>query len=251
MAIDLQAIDYLVTSTVPNFSDWTPNQQASVLATEATLGSGGEVSFELIDAIGNGKSAAQYRKLTMTISGIDIASDTLANYISENRIQFRLDALYAINTSSEEMYESILCIINPIDITVVNENSIQIEKIIPTWNKAMQTGIVKIINNTESQIVVSNIISGSTNATLLRSADVSNEQAAQILNTILRSTDPQMFKFYRLSNILDGLGIVVPSGREIKFKPIREGNDVVEIQTNYREAMPCIYINEPIDITTD
>ena len=40
-------------------------------------------------------------------------------------------------------------------------------------------------------------------------------------------------------------------GLELKYKPIREGNRLVEIQTNFGPAMPIVYVAEAIDLSTN
>lgn len=242
MALDRKNIEFLQVNTLPSFSSWEiTTGGASVLADTATLPPQSTVAHSLNPDYNSGLSPSEYRKLTLTIN---TKPSIESNYTAFQQVRVNLHIVYGANTNSQVNEVDVEITLNEDDIIENTNNTYTLQRIINTNSKIMQTLIVTISNTGLNTVTVSD-------ARLQRSADINTEE---ILNELTQTRDqmnPKAFNFYiPVEDILNGLGVVVVSGAEYKYKPDRIGNLLNQIETNFSDPMPCVYLKKPIDLTT-
>ena len=243
MALDRKNIDFLVQNTVPSFASWNIVGGASVVADTATLPPNSSIAYELNANYNDALSSADYRRLTLTLYE---KPDLASNYKSIQQLSVDIHMLYAVNTSGETSEEDVLITMNEDDIIENVDGTYTVQRVFPTNRRALQACIVTICNTGINSVTIRD-------CRLQRSVDISTGQIQSFLSNLYEEKEPTGFKIYEPNsdNIIGGLGVIISSGLELKYKPIREGNRLVEIQTNFRPAMPIVYVAEAIDLSTN
>lgn len=243
MALDRKNIDFLVDNTLPPFSSWEVKEGgASVLVDTATLPPNSYVSHTLNAEFNNGLDSAEYRKLTITMTS---KPGLASNYTSIQQLLVKIHIVYSANTNSEIDETDYILVMSDDDLIYNDNDTFTLQRIIQTNSRALQFCNVSVINTGLNQIEVRDI-------RLQRSADINVGQMASYLKLQQTEMDPKSFNIYEpnMDNILDAIGIVINSGIEIKWKPIRQGNRLISIKTNFKEDMPVAYIPEYADMST-
>jgi hypothetical protein len=77
-------------------------------------------------------------------------------------------------------------------------------------------------------------------------------QLSTVINGLNSEKAIKSFKVYDKdsNNMITGLGAIIAKGLELKWKPVYEGNQVSQIDTNFQDPIPVVYVYEDIDLTT-
>lgn len=243
MALDRKNIDFLAVNTLPSFASWEIlNGGASVLVDTATLPPQSSVGHSLNREYNNGLDSSEYRKFTLTLSSKPSID---SNYTSFQQVNVNLHIVYAANTNSQINETDIEIVMNEDDIVENTNDTYTLQRIITTNSRAIQSLVITISNQGLNTITVSD-------ARLHRSADINTSEMLNQISQIKTEMTPRSFNIYEpnLDNIINGIGVVVESGVEYKYKPIRVGNRTSSVETNFCESMPVVYIPKEIDLST-
>lgn len=243
MALDRKNIDFLAVNTLPTLASWEIIEGgASVLVDTATLPPKSYIGHSLDPNFNDALSSAEYRRLTITLTS---RPNIDSNYTTFQQLLVKLNIIYAANTNSEINETPIDLVMNDDDIIENSDGTFTLQRIIKTNSRAIQSLTIIILNTALNTVEVRDV-------RLQRSADINVGQIQSQLKLMQDSMTPKSFKVYEpnLDNVLDGIGVVIKSGIELKYKPIRVGNRLSSIETNFQEPMPVVYVAEHIDLTT-
>lgn len=244
MALDRNNVDFLAVNTVPSFASWDILEGgASVLADTASLPPNSYIGYKLVNSLNDALSSAEYRKLTLTLDG---KPDILSNYTTLQQLIVEIHLVYAVNTNSQINESDIVIVMNEDDIIENSDKTFTVQRIFQTQSRAIQEAIITISNTGLNTVNIRD-------CRLQRSADINVAQLANQINMMNEEAQPTSFKVYEgteSSNMIDGIGVIIASGLELKYKAVREGNRVVSIDTNFRSSIPVVYVPEYIDLST-
>lgn len=243
MALDRKNIDFLAVNTLPSFASWIPTSGASVLVDTATLPPRSQVLCFADSTYNDALSSAEYRKLTLTMNS---KPDIMSNYLTLQQLAVEIHIVYSVNANSQIPETDILLVMNEDDIISNTDGTFTVQRIFPTQGRAIQELTITIVNTGLNEIKVRD-------CRLQRSADINVAQLADQINILNDAATPTSFKIYEGtegSNIINGLGVIIASGLELKYKPIIEGNRLSSIDTNFRGPIPVVYVPEYINLET-
>lgn len=245
MALDRNNIDFLAVNTLPAFASWEIIEGgASVLVDTASLPPNSYIGHKLNAQYNDGLSSAEYRKLTLTL---ETKPELVSNYTTLQQLIVEIHLIYAVNTNSQINETDIVIVMNEDDIIENTDGTFTVQRIFQTQSRAIQECLITISNTGLNAVNIRD-------ARLQRSADINVAQIADQINMLNEAAQPTSFKVYEgtaESNIIDGIGVIIASGLELKYKAVREGNRVSSIDTNFRGPIPVVYIPEYIDLSTN
>lgn len=242
MALDRKNISFMGVNTLYEFSSWSKLENASVLANSATIGPNGLVGTSLDPEYNDALSSANYRQFTLVLT---FEPNEELNYTNDV-LEIRIIELYGANSNSNVYKNDRVIAFTQDDLIKNSDDTYTLRRIYPTENRAMQSCEVYIINRTLNPIEVRD-------ADLQRSADISTGQLGTLINSMNDAATPTSFKIYtdESGGYINGLGVIIASGLELKYKPTFEGDLLNAIETNFSDPIPIVYVADMIDLTTN
>lgn len=232
MAINIDELNFSSKSMIPIIGSAWDVSGGSIVSQVLTLSPDGYATCECEQTIIS--STFQYCKLVVEFESSVI--NTSSNFKSTPRIL--IGEIY-INDNNVVSFVNKRCILfNTFE--PKGDDSWVDTTVYPTLNKPMRTMSIKIINDTDSELVIKNIYA-------YNSIDVSRSQVDSAIQQVQAAGEPSGFKVYTDEEYeyINGLSVTLSgSSQELKYKPVYVANKLARIDTNFGKSYPVVYVPE-------